>query len=160
MEASELIVTPEEPTVSEREEMQNTEIALGCYLQVLRGGQERQPTPPKLVLTDGRQFLLSPQVVRAFQFVLHHMARGDVINLIPMSKMITTNQAAEMLNVSRPFLAKLLKDRTIPFTMVGTHHRLRVGDVLEYKQRRDQRMYEMLDELVAEAQEAGTYFDE
>jgi excisionase family DNA binding protein len=74
--------------------------------------------------------------------------------------LLSTNQAAEILNVSRPFLVKLLGEDAIPYTKVGTHHRLRMRDVLEYKQRRDRRMLEGLDELAREAQEAGNYFDD
>jgi excisionase family DNA binding protein len=112
------------------------------------------------VFEDGKKIELPPQVLHALQFVLHHMARGDAISLVPMSKMLTTNQAAEILNVSRPFLVKLLNEGAIKFTMVGTHHRLLMSDVLQYKQRRDRQMLDKLDELANEAQAAGNYFDE
>jgi len=74
--------------------------------------------------------------------------------------MLTTNQAAEILNVSRPFLIKLLNERAIKFTKIGTHRRLQLGDVLRYKQQRDRQVLDELDELAREAQEAGNYFDE
>lgn len=160
MEAAELTVEPEAQTSHERDVIRETEREVRAYLRVLHGGQARRPTPPKLVFGDGRQIELPPSVLQPLQFVLHHMARGDAISLVPMNKMLTTNQAAEILNVSRPFLTKLLGDRVIPFTKIGTHHRLRMKDVLQYKERRDRQMLATLDEIAAEAQEAGNYFDE
>ncbi len=160
MEAAEIVIEPEEQTPQEHETIRQTENQVRAYLQVRHGGQERQSIPPKLVFEDGRQIELPPSVLESLQFVLHHMARGDAISLMPKTKMLTTNQAAEILNVSRPFLMKLLKDRAIPSTKIGTHHRLRLKDVIQYKQRRDRQMIEMLNELAGEAQEAGNYFDD
>jgi len=160
MEATELVITPDDQTACESEAIQRTEDDVQTYLQVLQGGQQRRQIPPKLVFEDGRQLELSPSILRAIQFVLHHMARGDAIGLVPMNKMLTTNQAAEILNVSRPFLVKLLHEKALKFTKVGTHHRLRMADVLKYKQRRDRQMLDALDELAGEAQSSGNYFDE
>jgi excisionase family DNA binding protein len=160
MEAAELIVTPENRDSHESEAIQRTEDELRAYLKVLPGGQQRRPNPPKLVFEDGRQRELTPNILQALQFVLHHVARGDAVGLVPMTKLLSTNQAADILNVSRPFLVKLLSDGAIPFTKIGTHHRLRMGDVVEYKKRRDRQMLDTLDKLANEAQEAGTYFDE
>lgn len=160
MEAAELVVTPDEQTASGREVIARAEDELCDYLQVLEGGRDRRPTPPKLVFEDGRQLPLPANVLRALQLVVHCMARGNAIGLVPMNKMLTTNQAAEVLNVSRPFLVKLLNEGAIRHTRVGSHRRLRIGDVLEYKERRDRETLEALDELAREAQEAGNYFDE
>jgi len=82
---------------------------------------------------------------------LHHVARGDAFALIPETKILTPNEAARMLNVSRPFLVQLLSKGEIKFTKVGAHHRLVLGDVLEYKQRRDRQMLNALDQLACEA---------
>jgi excisionase family DNA binding protein len=160
MEAPEFVVTPDETTPDEKASIRDAEAQLGAYLEVVEGGQPRRVRPPRLVFEDGCQLDLSPDVLRTLKFVLHHVARGDMIGLIPMNKLLSTNQAAEILNVSRPFLVKLLGEDAIPYTKVGTHHRLRMRDVLEYKQRRDRRMLEGLDELAREAQEAGNYFDD
>ncbi len=160
MEAVELVVTPKDQSTLERDSIQRTDDELHSYLQVLEGGRERRPTPPKLVFEDGRQLELSPSILQALHFVLHHMARGDAVGLVPRAKMLTTNQAAEILNVSRPFLIKLLNERAIKFTKIGTHRRLQLGDVLRYKQQRDRQVLDELDELAREAQEAGNYFDE
>jgi excisionase family DNA binding protein len=160
MEASEFVITPGEQTTLQSEDVQRAEDELRAYLQVIPGGKRRRVVAPKLLFEDGRQVELPSNIFQALRFVVHHMRRGDAISLVPTSKMLTTNQAADILNVSRPFLVKLLNDRAIPFTKVGTHHRLRMRDVIEYKQRRDREMLKMLDELANEAQEAGNYFEE
>jgi excisionase family DNA binding protein len=160
MEASKLVITPQEQIPLDRDDIQRTEDELRAYLQVLPGGKPERVVAPKLVFANGKQLELPPNIFQALHFVVHHMKRGDAISLVPTTKMLTTNQAADILNVSRPFLVKLLNDRAIPFTKTGTHRRLRMSDVLEYKQRRDRDMLDMLDELANEAQEAGNYFDE
>jgi excisionase family DNA binding protein len=163
MQAAEFVVSPEEfaPRADDEQNLQESiRKDLQAYLRVLPGGRESRTTTPKLVFEDGKQIELPANVLEALHFVVHHMSRGDAISLIPMTKMLTPNQAAEILNVSRPFLVKMLKEGAIPSTMVGTHHRLRTRDVLQYKQCRDQRMLDGLNELAREAQEAGNYFDE
>jgi excisionase family DNA binding protein len=158
--AAELVVRPEQQPDLANEDFQRTKAELRAYLKVLPGGLAHQPTEPKLVFPDGTQMELPPNILQALQFVVHHMKRGAAISLVPMTKMLTTNQAAEILNVSRPFLVKLLNEGAIPFTKTGTHHRLRMGDVLEYKKRRDRAMLDALNELAREAQEARNYFDD
>jgi excisionase family DNA binding protein len=87
--------------------------------------------------------------------ILQAMAAGRGITLIPENAELTTVQAAEILNVSRPFLTKLLEGGKIPHRKVGTHRRVRMEDVMDYKNRIDRERESVLDQLVAEAQEEG-----
>jgi excisionase family DNA binding protein len=85
--------------------------------------------------------------------ILDAMAAGRGLALVPENVELTTVQAAQLLNVSRPFLIGLLEARAIPYRKVGRHRRIRVEDVMAYKERTDHDRETVLDKLVADAQE-------
>jgi excisionase family DNA binding protein len=84
--------------------------------------------------------------------ILDAMAAGRGVSIIPENAELTTVQAAELLNVSRPYLIKLLTDRAIPHRKVGKHRRILMEDVMNYKKRIDREREAVLDELAADAQ--------
>jgi len=94
--------------------------------------------------------------VSAFKFlntIMQHMAQGKAISIIPSSAEITTQQAAEMLNMSRPHVVKLLEEGELPFHKVGTHRRIKLKDLEKYRARMEKEREEALTELAKQAQE-------
>jgi excisionase family DNA binding protein len=85
--------------------------------------------------------------------ILEAMAAGQGVSLVPENAELTTVQAAAMLNVSRPYLIKLLHENAIPHRKVGKHRRIRMEDVMAYKARIDREREAVLDQLTLEAQQ-------
>lgn len=116
----------------------------------------RQKRALTLRVTDAdqdRPIELPAGAVALLMDILEAMAAGRGVTLMPENAELTTVQAAEMLNVSRPFLIKLLDEGAIPHRKVGKHRRIRMEDVMAYKAAIDRDREAVLDQLVAEAQE-------
>ena len=116
----------------------------------------------RLQVKDGAgddELVLPPSVARLLLGILTEMGRGNAVSVSPIQAELTTNQAADLLNVSRPYLTKLLDDGAIPFRKVGTHHRVMLRDVLAYKQEMYAKRHAALDELTELSQELGLYDD-
>ena len=87
--------------------------------------------------------------------VLSQMAQGNAVTLIPVHAELTTQQAANILNVSRPYLVKLLESGEIPYYKVGKHRRILAQELYNYKSDIDAKRSQTLDELTALTQELG-----
>ncbi len=85
--------------------------------------------------------------------MLTEFAKGNAITMFPVHAELTTQQAADLLGVSRPFLVEQLEKGDLQFRKVGTHRRVLYKDLMEYKQSMDRKRHETLDELAAQAQE-------
>lgn len=106
------------------------------------------------IAEDGTESVVLPrQVVRFLVDVLTQMSEGNAVTLMPIHKELTTQEAAGILNVSRPHLIKLLKDGAIKFHKTGTHRRIKFEDLMNYKKQRDEDAAKAADELTALSQE-------
>ncbi len=111
------------------------------------------------VVDDGQEevIVLPAAVVTLLLGILRMMATGLGIALTPLHSELTTRQAGDILNVSRPYLIKLLDAGEIPHHKVGRHRRIRREDVMIFKQKLLRERESFLDRLVAESQELGLY---
>ncbi|GII88514.1 hypothetical protein Ssi03_65040 [Sphaerisporangium siamense] len=99
--------------------------------------------------------ILPREAVSLLAFILAQAAEGRGVTVIPSHAELTTQQAADMLNVSRPHLIKLLAEGEIPFRLVGKHRRVTYEDLQEYKRRDDAKRRTAADQLAALGQELG-----
>tara|TARA_B100000678_G_scaffold99826_1_gene83354 strand:+ start:907 stop:1407 length:501 start_codon:yes stop_codon:yes gene_type:complete len=91
---------------------------------------------------------VEPKLYEYLIRLLDHFEKGEGVTFVPHAKMLTTQQAADILNVSRPHLIKLLEQKTIPFELVGRHRRILARHLFEYQKVRDAERATALDELL------------
>jgi excisionase family DNA binding protein len=111
----------------------------------------------RLIAPDGTEMVLPASVHEILHVVLTALARGQEITIVPTALELTTQQAAEMLNVSRTFFCRLLAEDKLPFHMVGSHRRIRFEDLMTYKDSRDRNRQSKLKELTEFGQAMGGY---
>lgn len=99
--------------------------------------------------TSDQQIQLPAEVYRALEQVVDAMRRGMAVAVIPAGKTVTTQEAADLLGVSRPTIVKLIGRGELPHEMVGTHRRVPLDALLEYKRARREAQFAALAELAA-----------
>ena len=139
--------------VSASEDEQGSMAALRQLLEVgqseVRAFKLVSPTGEVTDLPESARLLLQRTIVS--------LAQGDAVIVVPVESELTTQQAADLLNVSRQYLVRLLDDGRIPHHRAGTHRRVRVVDVVAYKRKRDSERVKSLDELSQLTQDFGGY---
>lgn len=104
---------------------------------------------------ESDEMVLPGHVLQILLDVLSEMSQGNAVSLIPYHQEISTQDAANLLNVSRPFLVRLLEEGKIPFRKVGSHRRVKLQDLLAYKEAIDQERKRTLDDLAQLSQDQG-----
>ncbi|RMH77840.1 MAG: DNA-binding protein [Actinomyces sp.] len=127
----------------------------GIALEVFTGNDAPPARGSRLVR---RLSLRVPEsVVRLFEAVLTETAKGNAVAVVPVPTELTTQQAADLMNVSRPYLVKLLDRGDIPHRRVGNRRRVELSDLLDYMRAEAERQRAVADELTAEAERLGLY---
>jgi excisionase family DNA binding protein len=107
----------------------------------------------QLVGQDGKTMKIPDPITHALTLVVQSMARGQSVTVVPHEQELTTQEAADILHVSRPHLVKLLDDGAIPHHKVGSHRRVKTEDVFAYRRQRADHRATQLDELSRISQE-------
>ena len=89
--------------------------------------------------------------------ILGELAAGNAVQVVPVHAELTTQEAANILNVSRPHMVKLLEEGELPFHKTGRHRRVLFADLMGYKNRRDSASSRAMQELADQSQELGFY---
>lgn len=103
--------------------------------------------------------VLPTSALRLLVDILGELAIGNAVKVVPVHAELTSQEAADLLNVSRPHLVKMLEEGAIPFTKTGRHRRIRFSDLMAFKQRRDEESQEAMEALAQQAQELGVGYD-
>jgi len=111
----------------------------------------------KIVTPEGLQMEVPYTIFCLLKEMLEVLSNGDSLTIIPMDKELTTQQAADILNVSRPYFIKLLENNQIPYKTTGKHRKVSMYDLIEYKTKREGLRKDKLNELSEISQELGLY---
>ena len=130
----------------------NREPNLDDLDQLLRSNQQI------VVMAPGRTGVELPEsVIEVLRQAVGYMLQGKAVTLTSVHRNLTTQEAADLLGVSRPFLVELLAKKEIPFHLVGTHRRIYLEDLLRFRERRDKGRKEIINHMAREAMENGDY---
>ncbi|WP_434740419.1 helix-turn-helix domain-containing protein [Micromonospora sp. SH-82] len=123
-----------------------------------RGLAAAQPSArARLVGPDGSHLDIPDELYGVLRDVVTALSEGMAISIAPHNTMLTTQEAADLLNISRPTVVRLLTDGQIPHTMRGRHRRVMLRDVLDYRERTRRERRQTLDQMAADAEEDDLY---
>ena len=111
----------------------------------------------KIIGARGRRVELPRSVVGLLDEILKNMQVGKAVSIVPEHQQLTTQRAANLLGVSRPFMVRLVEEGKLPFHMVGSHRRIYLKDLLAYRKRRDEERHDSINRMARMEMEAGTY---
>lgn len=154
MTATDRIIDPDTLSAEERSSLRKQ------LQQVLSGAEESGEVGPVTLRIEGESeavVSLPEAAVGPLLNLLSDLAEGQAVSVADADEELTTREAADLLNVSRPHLTQLLKEGEIPSHMVGSHYRVYRRDVLAYKAKRQERSEEAMQKLTRLSQELGLY---
>lgn len=141
--------TPIAPTAVETAMAGDSSRQLAVFLSQQKGDSVKiafEENPEEMVSIPLSAF-------RLLADILTEMSKGNAVTFIPIHAELTTQQAADFLNVSRPFVVKLIEEKSLPCRKVGTHRRILFQDLVEFKRKTNEDRAKTLDELAKQAQD-------
>ena len=148
-----MTITTESKTYLPEEEV------AGRFAELVTALEASSGATPQLVV-DGQSIELTPSMAEVLLQVADAMRRGQAVTVAPQNQRLTTQEAADMLGISRPTLVRMLEAGEIPFEKVRRHRRLFLTDVLEFRERQRRAANEALSDMMADAQAMGAYDDD
>ena len=119
--------------------------------------RRRRHNECKLIGPTGETVAIPQSILYLLERVTEVLARGDAISVVPVEKELTTQQAANLLNMSRQYLVRLLDNGRIPHVKTGKHRRLKIEDVIAFKELRDKDRKAVLNDLTQMSEMFGGY---
>ena len=144
-------------TIESRTYLPEEEVA-GRFADIVNAASSQEATP-RLVVGD-KAVELTPGMADVLVRVAQAMQQGLAVTVAPQNTRLTTQEAADMLGISRSTLVRMLEAGEIPFQKIRRHRRLYLSDVLEYQKRQRRASDEALSDMVADAQAMGAYDDD
>ena len=138
------------PTTDEQGEIIN-------LVEALESRGRTVASQPALVTGSGERLGLTPHLSELMVFMLRALADGHAVTVVPRERLLTTQEAAELIGVSRPTLIKILERGELEFELVGRHRRIQLPHLLNYQARVAARRREALDSMVRDAEAGGLY---
>jgi excisionase family DNA binding protein len=148
MRQKRVVAEGREPIAASEAE-RDTIVKVEAFLRRQRGQMAR------LIGPSNETIELPESAFRLLKAVIHQLAMDNAVSVVPVHKQLTTQQAADLLNISRPYLIQLLERQEIPYERVGTHRRLKFGDVMAYRQRRAEAEESAIDDLALDGLDLG-----
>lgn len=116
-----------------------------------------EPARARLIAPDGSHLDIPEELYGILLDVVAALTQGLAISIAPHNTMLTTQEAADLLNISRPTLVRLLTDEEIPYTMRGRHRRVMLSDILDYRDRTRRERRQTLDQMTTDAEDDDLY---
>lgn len=135
-----------------------TEAQIIDFVRALeRSGAQAPSIGPAIVDAEGRRSEIPPAMVDVLRQVAESLSRGQGVTVAPLNAMMTTQEAADYLGISRPTLVRILERGEIPMERPGRHRYVRLSDVLSYQKRVREMRAATLDAMAREAEHDGLY---
>jgi excisionase family DNA binding protein len=147
------LTTLDQQPITAREE----DISSLTRLEDVLGQPAPGTTNSQLISASGEAINLPQPVLQLLRQMVHELLQGHSVTIVPIHKKLTTQEAADILNVSRQYLVELLDAQAIPYHKVGTHRRIRFGDLMNYKNDRDTKRQIGLSQMTQKSQKLGLY---